>query len=45
MNETAAVRLEIRIDEQISKKVEHTKSLGVTIDAQLTWCKQVEEIC
>lgn len=37
--------VEIRIDGQISKKVEHTKSLGVTIDAQLTWCKHVEEIC
>ena len=35
----------IRIDHQIIKQVEHTKSLGVTIDAQLTWCKQVEEIC
>ena len=32
----------IRIDDQIIK---HTKSLGVTIDAQLTWCKHVEEIC
>ena len=35
----------IRIDDQIIKQVEHTKSLGVTIDAQLTWCKHVEEIC
>ena len=37
----------IRIDDQIIKQVEHTKSLqlGVTIDAQLTWCKDVEEIC
>ena len=36
--------VEIRIDDQIIKQVEHTKSLGVTIDAQLTWCKHVEEI-
>ena len=36
--------VEIRIDDQIIKKVGHTKSLGVTIDAQLTWCKHVEEI-
>ena len=35
----------MRIDDQIIKQVEHTKSLGVTIDAQLTWCKHVEEIC
>ena len=36
--------VEIRIDDQIIKKVGHTKPLGVTIDAQLTWCKHVEEI-
>lgn len=35
--------VEIRIDDQIIKKFEHTKSLGVTIDAQLIWCKLVEE--
>ena len=28
--------VEIRIDDQILKKVEHTKSLGITIDAQLS---------
>ena len=37
--------VEIRIDDQIIKKVEHTKSLGVTIDAQLTWCKHIDVIC
>ena len=26
------------------KKVGHTKSLGVTIDVQFTWCKHIEEI-
>ena len=36
---------EIRIDDQIVKKVEQTKSLGVTIDAQVSWCKHVKEIC
>ena len=35
----------IRIEDQIIKQVEHTKYLGVTIDAQLTSRKHVEEIC
>ena len=30
--------------DQIIKRVGHTKSLGVTIDAHLTWCRHVEEI-
>ena len=29
--------VEIRIDDQIIKRVDHTKSLGLTIDAQLSW--------
>ena len=29
--------VEIRIDDQIIKRVNHTKSLGLTIDAQLPW--------
>ena len=37
--------VEIRIDDQIIKRVDHTKSLGLTIDAQLSWGKHVEEIC
>ena len=36
--------VEIRIDDQIIKRVGHTKSLGVTIDDHLTWCRHVEEI-
>ena len=36
--------VEIRIDDQIIKRVGHTKSLGVTIDAHLTWCRHVKEI-
>ena len=37
--------VEIRIDDQIIKRVVHTKSLGLTIDAHLSWGKHVEEIC
>ena len=37
--------LEIRIDDQIIKRVDHTKSLGLTIDDRLSWCKHVDEIC
>ena len=36
--------LEIRIDDQIIKRVDHTKSLGLTIDDHLSWCKHVERI-
>ena len=37
--------VEIRIDDQIIKRVDHTKSLGLTIDAQLPRGEHVEEIC
>ena len=37
--------VEIRIDDQIIKRVVHTKSLGLTIDAHLSWGKHLEEIC
>ena len=37
--------IEIRIDDQIIERVDHTKSLGLFIDAHLSWCKHVEEIC
>ena len=37
--------VEIRIDDQIIERVDHTESLGLFIDAHLSWCKHVEEIC
>ena len=37
--------LEIRIDDQIIKRVDHTKSLGLTIDDHISWCNHVDEIC
>ena len=37
--------LKIKIDDQIIKRVDYTKSLGLTIDAHLSWSKHVEEIC
>ena len=37
--------LEIRIDDQIIKRVDHFKSLGLTTDDHLSWCKHVDEIC
>jgi len=37
--------VEIRIDDQIIERVDHTKSLGLIIDAHLSWRKHVEEIC
>ena len=36
--------VEIKIDDQIIKSVNHTKSLGLTIDALLSWSKHDEEI-
>ena len=37
--------VEIRIDDQIIERVDHTKSSVLIIDAHLYWCKHVEEIC
>ena len=36
---------EISTDDKAIKRVDHTKSLGLTIDAQLSWSKHVDEIC
>ena len=36
--------INISIDDRTVKRVEHTKSLGLTIDAQLSWSKHVDEI-
>ena len=36
--------INISIDDRTIKRVDHTKSLGLTIDAQLSWSKHVDEI-
>ena len=38
-------RFDISIDDRTFKRVDHTKSLGLTIDAQFSWSKHVDEIC
>ena len=35
----------ISIDDKTIKTADHTKSLGLTIDAQLSWSKHIDEIC
>ena len=37
--------IDISIDEKMIQRVDHTKSLGLTIDSQLSWSKHVGEIC
>ena len=37
--------IDIGIDHKTIKRVDHTRSLGLTIDAQLSWSKHVDEIC
>ena len=37
--------IDISIDDKTIKRVDRTKSLGLTIDAQLSWSKHVDEIC
>ena len=36
--------IDISIDDRTIKRVDHTKSLGLTIDAQLSWSKHIDEI-
>ena len=36
--------IDISIDDRTIKRVDHTKSLGLTVDAQLSWSKHVDEI-
>ncbi|PFX33761.1 hypothetical protein AWC38_SpisGene1342 [Stylophora pistillata] len=36
---------DINIDDRTIRRADHTKSLGLTIDAQLSWSKRVDEIC
>ena len=38
-------KIVISIDDTMIKSVNHTKSLGLTIQAQLSWSKHVDEIC
>ena len=37
--------IDISIDDKMIKRVDHSKSLAVTIDAQLSWSEHVDEIC
>ena len=37
--------IDICIDDKTIKRVDNTKSLGLTIDAQISWSKHVDEIC
>ena len=37
--------IDISIDDKTIRRVDHTKSLGLTIDAQFSWSKHVDEIC
>ena len=37
--------IDISIDKKTIKRVDRTKSQGLTIDAQLSWSKHVDEIC
>ena len=37
--------IEISIDERMITRVDHTKSLSLNNDAQLSWSKHVDEIC
>ena len=38
-------KMDVSIHDTTIKRVDHTKSLGLTIDAQLSWSKHVDEIC
>ena len=42
---TQCDEVDIRIDDETIRRVDHTKSLGLTIDYQLSWSDHVDEIC
>ena len=42
---TQCDEVDIRIDDEIIKRVDRTKSLGLTIDDRLSWSNHVDEIC
>ena len=42
---TQCDEVDIRIDDEMITRVDHTKSLGLTIDDRLSWSNHVDEIC
>ena len=42
---TQCDEVDIRIDHEMIKRVDRTKSLGLTIDDRLSWSNHVDEIC
>ena len=42
---TQCDEVDIRIDDEMIKRVDRTKSLGLTIDDRLSWSNHVDEIC
>ena len=42
---TQCYEVDIRIDDEMIKRVDRTKSLGLTIDDRLSWSNHVDEIC
>ena len=45
LNDAQCEDIDITIGDKTMKRVDHTKSVGLTIDAQLSWSKHVDEIC
>ena len=42
---TQCDEVDIQIDDEMIRKVDHTKALGLTIDDRLSWSNHVHEIC
>ena len=42
---TQCDEVDIQIDDEMIRKVDHTKSLGLTIDDRLSWSNYVDQIC
>ena len=45
LNDVQCEDIDISIDDKTIKRVDHTKSLGLTVDSQLSCSKHVDEIC